>query len=424
MTANVRAVAVEFLQRVTAQGARLDQLTSFPSFLSLSPLDRRFATELTYGITRSRGRLDFYISHLAERELRRIDPVVLWILRLGLYELECLRTPAHAAVHETVELTRTFRKGSAASFVNAILRGFCRQRPELPSGDSAADLAVRLSHPEWLVARYLERFGVQPTVNLLTRNNLSPLPLVRINRFKTDLETLRKLLDQEGIEHEAFPSLPDSLIIRHPAFSEHPIYKSGYCFFMDAASQEIAESADVTGGSRIGDFCAAPGGKTFILAWRAGGDARLYSSDVSSMRLLEMRKRARVLDIPGLFYTVADLTQPAPFKPALDFVLVDVPCTGLGTLRSNPDIRWKIHPSHLPRYQARQLAILKNAFAVVIAEGRLLYATCSTEPEENEGVVEAFLASEPNAIVMRPYYRTFPHEHAGGSFFAAEIRHN
>jgi len=424
LPANARAVAVEFLQRVVTRGTRLDQLTSFPDFQSLNPLDRRLVTELTYGVMRNRGRLDFYVTCLAGRELQRIDHVVLGILRLGLYELEFLRTPDHAAVSESVNLARTFRKTSAASFVNAILRSFRRQRPELPPGDSAAALAVRYSHPEWLVNRHLQRFGARSTVSLLERNNLNPLPVVRVNRFKTEVDAFRTLLEREGIEHAPFPSLPDSLIVRHPAFSEHPFYKSGYCFFMDSASQQIAEWPDLDGVTQVGDLCAAPGGKAFILAWRSRGNASVHCSDVSPTRLKEMKRRARLLGIPGLSFSVADLTQPAAFKPVFDFVLVDVPCTGLGTLRSNPDIRWKMHPSHLPRFHARQIAILRNGFRVVAPGGRLFYATCSTEPEENEEVVEEFLAHEPKAVLTRPYYRTSPQQQAGDSFFAAEIRHN
>ncbi|MFB3903609.1 MAG: transcription antitermination factor NusB [Acidobacteriota bacterium] len=405
MATNARAVAVEFLQRIATRGARLDQLASFAPFRALSPLDRRLATELSYGVLRNRGRLDFYIRCLAGRELPRIDTVVLWILRLGLYEIEFLRTPDHAAVHQAVDLARRFRKASAASFVNAILRGFCRQRPGLPPGDSPQALAVRYSHPEWLVSRYLDRFGLESAVNLLRRNNLSPLPLVWVNRFKTDIEAFRKLLVENGIEHEPFGGLPDSLIVRHPAFSEHAIYKSGYCFFMDAASQEIAQWPDLAAVTRIGDLCAAPGGKAFVLAWRSGGRASVHCADVSVLRLREMRKRAGLLDVTGLSYSIADLTQQAPFKPAFDLVLVDVPCTGLGTLRSNPDIRWKIQPSHLSRFHSRQLAILRNGFRVVAPGGRLVYSTCSTEPEENEGVVEEFLADEPGAVLLRPHYR-------------------
>jgi len=423
LAAETRAVVVEFLQRIATQGARLDQLATFPPFLSLSALDRRLATELAYGIMRNRGRLDFYIASLGGRELRRIDAVVAWILRLGLYELEFLRTPDHAAVHESVDLARTFRKTSAGSFVNAVLRAFRRNRPELPPGDSPQALAVRYSHPEWLVSRYLGRFGTEQTLSLLERSNSSPLPVVRVNRFKTEVDDFRNRLAGEEIEHELFPSLPNSLVIRHPAFAEHPVYKAGYCFFMDPASQQVAEWPDLAGVARIGDFCAAPGGKAFILAWRSRNQARVHTCDVSAVRLGEMKKRAELLEVPGLSYTVADLTQSASFKPALDFVLVDVPCSGLGTLGANPDIRWKIQPSHLPRFHARQLAILRNGFGAVAAGGRLLYSTCSTEPEENEEVVEEFVAGEPKANLLRPYYRTFPQGRVGECFFAAEIRH-
>jgi len=401
----------------------LDQLASFRPFLSLSAQDRRLATEMAYGVIRNKGRLDFYIRELSGRELRKIDPVIRWVLRLGLYELEFLRTPDRAAVYEAVELTRVVRKASAASFVNAVLRGYLRNRPELPSGSSAAALAVRFSHPEWLVARYLDRFGEDATCGLLERNNSNPLPLVRVNRFKTDIPVFTRLLEQEGIAYEEFASLPDALVIHHPAFAQHPFYQDGYCFFMDAASQEVAHLPDLEGVRTIGDFCAAPGGKAFILAWRCRGKLYLKCLDISRARLLQMRKRAEVQGVPGLSYLLADLTRPAPFQAVFDFVLADVPCSGLGTIRSNPDIRWTIQSSHLSRFQERQVSILRNAFDALAPGGRVFYVTCSTEPEENEQVVERFLESEPRSVLAHPYFRTFPGAHPGDCFFAAEIRH-
>jgi 16S rRNA (cytosine967-C5)-methyltransferase len=418
-----RAVAVRFLQAVTAHGARLDQLASFGPFLRLDPRDRAFVKELTHGILRNRSLLDYYIGLLSERPLARLDPVVSWILRLGLYELEFLRTPDRAAVFEAVELSRTLQKPSAASFVNALLRRFLREKPALLERSSNLALSVRYSHPEWLAARYLDRFGPERAEALMARNNRPPLPAIRVNPFKTDLEHFRRKLEEHEIVYEESPGPPDCLIVRSPAFSQHPLYLEGYCFFMDIASQEVAWLADVESAEILGDLCAAPGGKAFILAARKRHGSALHCADISWGRIELMRGRADLMGVERLIYSVGDLTKPVWFRPVFDFLLVDVPCSGLGTIRTNPDIRWKIRMSHLKRLKDRQISILTNAFSALQPGGRLLYSTCSTEPEENEEVVEAFLASEPKARLVRPYYRTFPEDHAGDCFFAVEIRH-
>lgn len=421
--ASARVVAVDFLQAVLHAGRRLDHLNDNRSFLALQPRDRRLAFELVHGVLRHKLRLDFYITSLAERPIERLDSVVATILRVALYQLEYLRIAERAAVHEAVDLCGPFAKKSASGFVNAVLRSFLRQKPELPAGGGAGALAVRHSHPQWLVERYVARYGEQATESLLERNNASPPPVVRVNTFKNDLGQFLGRLQADSIEHRVLDELPDSVLVLAPTFSQHPIYGEGLCYFMDAASQEIAGLGDVQGANLIGDFCAAPGGKTFILASRAPSAARVLCCDVNLRRLREMRDRASLYAVPRLHFVHADATQPLPFSSGFDFILADVPCTGLGTLRSNPDVKWKISEDQLERYQAREIAILTQSFAALRSGGRLVYSTCSTEPEENEQVVEAFLQSEPNACLLGPFFRSYPMDHLGECFFAARIGH-
>ncbi len=419
---SARLVAVDFLQAVLHAGRRLDQLNDNRSFLALEPRDRRFAFELVHGVLRHKLRLDFYITSLAGRPIDRLDSVVATILRVALHQLEFLRTTERAVVHEAVALCAPFGKKSASGFINAILRSFLRQKPELPAGSEAGALAVRHSHPRWLVERYLARYGEQATESLLERNNESPPPVVRINTFKNDIGQFLSRLQAENIEHRVLDEVPDSALILTPSFSQHPIYAEGLCYFMDAASQEIGRLGDVEDANLIGDFCAAPGGKTFILASRAPSAARILCSDLSMRRLRDMRGRAALYAVPRLDFVNADASQ-SPFSSRFDFILVDVPCTGLGTLRSNPDIKWKILEEHLERYQAREIAILTQSFAALRPGGQLVYSTCSTEPEENEEVVEAFLQSEADARLLGPFFRSYPMEHLGECFFAARIGH-
>jgi 16S rRNA (cytosine967-C5)-methyltransferase len=419
-TESARNTAVRFLQGIFERDYRLDRLSQDESFLRLDPRDRRLTTELIYGVLRNRSRLDFHINQLARRE--KMDSVVLWILRLALYQIEFLRVPERAAVNEAVEQCRSFRKSSAAGFVNGLLRSFLRKPPALPEGNGPNELSVRYSHPVWLVQRYLARWGPEVTVRMLERNNTDPPLWVWVNRFKTPVEEFTRRLGEESITWEKHSTLPDCLGIEGSAFTQHPLYRQGYCFAMDPASQEVARLLDLKGKRFIGDLCAAPGGKSFLLAWRKDRAATVLACDISLRRLGEALGRARLYDVQGVHFICADLLSPAPFNRRFDGILLDVPCTGLGTLRSNPDIRWKIQPAHLPRFHAKQKRLLTNALGSLRRGGELTYSTCSTEPDENEAVLED-VAGQKEIRIETPYFQSFPQEHPGECFFAARIRH-
>lgn len=423
MTSGPRTLAVQFLGELFKSGRHIDELFQDRNFFHLDLRDRRLVTELVYGVSRNQALLDYYLGQLSRTPLQKLDAVILWILRVGLYQLEFLRIPERAVVDEAVKLCRRFGKSSASGFVNAVLRNFLRKKPSLPKGESPQALAARYSHPEWLVCRYWERYGRARVTALLERNNQPPLTFVWVNAFKTTLKEFCEKLDGEKVDYEVYPDLPNCLIIRASGFSQHDLYRRGLCFLMAAASQEVAWMVNIQGQRVIGDFCAAPGGKAFLLAFQKEQDAWLYCCDASARRLHATRERARSYQVSGLSFICADLTLAAPFQKLFDFVLLDVPCSGLGTLRSNPDIRWKIQQTDLRRFHTKQLAILRNGFAALREGGKLLYSTCSTEPEENEQVIEEFMATEPRASLESDFHRTFPHSHLGECFFAARIRH-
>ena len=420
---HARAVAVELLLRQSDRSrVPLDNLASAPNFAQLDGRDRRFVTELVFGVLRNLALLDYYIEWVSHKPLQKLDPEIVSILRTALYQLNYLRVPERAAVHSAVELCRGFKKSSASSFVNALLRRFLSSPPALPQGQTSEALALRYSHPRWLVERYQKRYGGTSTENLLRANNQPPVPFLRVNSLKIGFQEFCQQLEREEISFRPYPRVPNCLIVGSPSFTEHPLYLEGYCFFMDGASQEVVYLGNIQKARRIGDFCSAPGGKLFLLNARKPPKATIYSCDVSHSRLRRMLERARLYTAPKPKAVTADLTQGCPFQIPFDFILVDAPCSGTGTLRSNPDIRIRTLETDLKRFHSRQLSILKNSFEGLRKGGDLLYITCSTEPEENEDVIEEFLAEEPRAAAIADFYRSFPGDSGVGGFFAAQIR--
>lgn len=418
-----RAVVIGVLLRQSDRDQiPLDNLSKNQNFARLGRSDRRFVMELVFGVLRNLTLLDYQIRCVSHKPMRKLDPEVLSILRSSLYELNYLRVPERATVHSAVELCRKFKKSSAAPFVNALLRQFLSNPPPTPSGQTPKALALRYSHPLWLVERYLKRYGGDSTEDLLRANNRSPVPFLWVNEFKIEFGEFCRRLQEEHIPFETYEGVPNCLIVKSPSFPEHPLYREGYCFFMDGASQKVVGLANLEGAETIGDFCSAPGGKLFLMSSSKPVAADIYSCDASLSRLRETIKRARLYGVPKPNVSVADLTQGLPFRRPFDFILVDVPCSGTGTLRSNPDIRIRVSEEDLKRFHAKQLAILKNSFDGLRTGGELLYITCSTEPEENEDVIEELLAKEPQASIASDFYRSFPNNLETGGFFAARIR--
>jgi 16S rRNA (cytosine967-C5)-methyltransferase len=403
--------------------------------------DRALAADLVTGTLRWQNELDFLIAHYAKRPIGRLDFDVLQILRLGAYQLLHLnRVPAAAAVNDAVTLTRRAKKSSAAGLVNAVLRAISRSRAHLPlpPPEEAIDyLEITLSHPRWLAHRWCGRFGFADARKWEAFNN-TPAPLtIRANRLRTDAASLSKALAGHGVELAPCRFAPDAFVVQSGNPLRTPLAASGMFFVQDEASQLVSLLAAARPGEAILDTCASPGGKTTAMAADAGDQARIVAADVRSARMQLLGETVKSSGARSIRLVRADLAQGLPFGPVFDLVFVDAPCSGLGIIRRDPDIRWRRQESDLPRLGAAQLAMLRQAAAAVKPGGRLVYSTCSSEPEENDQVVEALLQDPPSPFALvdfrgrvpalepvldgRGILRTSPAEHGLEAFFGAVL---
>jgi 16S rRNA (cytosine967-C5)-methyltransferase len=388
------------------------------------PRDRALATELATGTLRWRNALDYQIAERSARPLARLDLPVLDALRLGAYQLLHLtRVPVSAAVNDSVEIVKRSGVASAATFVNGVLRRLARDRERLswPARPAAiasdADrlallrhLTVVASHPEWLVGRWLERYGDEATSAWLDFNN-QPAPLtLAVNRLRGDREWLAAQLAADGLASSPTPIARHGLRVTEAAVLSSAAMGRGEAVVQDEASQLVADLVAAAPGSRVFDACAAPGGKTLSLAAQTGPSGLVIAADVRPRRVRLLA--ATIARVGATHARVVQTPQSGglPFRDgSFDRVLVDAPCSGLGTLRRDPDIRWRRQPGDLPQLAATQLDLLARVSPLVASGGRLIYSTCSSEPEENDDVVLAFLSRHPNfSLVPLPAVEGLP----------------
>ena len=412
--------------------------------------DRALAAEITIGVQRRRLALDWLIAHYARRPTDRLDPEILDILRLSCYQLLHLtRVPASAVVNDAVTLAGQLKKRSAQGLVNAVLRAISRGRPKLPlpprpkmATDEAAALdylSITLSHPRWLVSRLYRRYGFEATESWLRFNN-TPAPLtLRVNRFHNSRPTLIERLAAEHVTVRPARWARDALIVE----SGNPLRGAGlgegWFLVQDEASQLVAQLATPHPGQRVLDACASPGGKATAFAAAMHGEGLVVACDLRQSRLDLLCRTVAASGAPNIRVVQADLRHRPPFLRPFDWVFVDAPCSGLGTLRRDPDIRWRRSEGDLHSLSAAQMAILRQAADAVSPGGMLIYATCSSEPEENELIVEAFLAEtpgfepvnlrgadqlSPGLINERGRFETLPHVHELEAFFGAVFKRN
>ena len=408
--------------------------------------DRALAASIVHGTLRWQRRFDHVIEHMARRPLTKLDPAIVVIARLSLFQLLFLdRVPAAAVVDDAVDLARAAKLPSAAGFVNAVLRSTLRQRqrlplPPRPAADAAREdvlryLGVTWSHPDWLVARWLDRHGLDATERWLEFNN-EPAPLtLRANRLRMTRQDVRDALARDDVETDTTRYAPDGLIVTSGNPLRHP--NEGRFVVQDEASQLVPLTVGAQPGERVLDMCASPGGKTVAIAASMHDSGVLVAGDVRARRIELMRETISASGASSVHLVHLPATGPLPFGQSFDRVLVDAPCSGLGTVRRDPDIKWRRHESELAALASRQVDLLTRAATVIVPGGRLVYATCSSEPEENDEVVRAFLerhshwrlldlrSEAPDAL--RPLldeagiFRTLPFAHGLEAFFAAGL---
>lgn len=373
--------------------------------------DRALASEIATGTLRWQGAFDHVIAAFSGRPLSRLDPEVVDVLRLTIFQLLHLtRVPASAAVDDAVNLVRRAGKRSAAPLVNAVLRRVSRERSRLPLPPRRAEpqdaahhyLSTTLSHPRWLAARWLDRYGFEAAEKWCQFDNAPAALTLRANRLRTTATQLAEDLLEHGVRTRPGRFAPDALTVEEGNPLLTPLAPTGRFVVQDEASQLVGVMAQARAGERILDACASPGGKTTAMAAEMEDRGLIVAADVRARRVRLLAETVRRSGASCVRVVHANAADPTPFSIQFDCVLVDAPCSGLGTLRRDPDIRWKRHEDELSDMAAFQLRLLSTLSGCVRTGGRLIYATCSSEPEENEAVVARFVEMHPQFTVMRP----------------------
>jgi len=424
MPSPARALAFAILQEVESRGPTLDERLAQPDAEALDPRERAFLHELVLGSLRRRGSLDHALAGLSARPLDRLSPDVRAALRLGAHQLLHLRVKPHAAVSESVELARAARP-RAAGFVNAILRRLAREGPP-PLPDPVAEprrwLTSAGSLPEWLADRWLAHLGPVASVARARALLEEPPTFLRLNPRVSDAAA-RAEADGLALRPGAVPGALEATAGRVAALA-----RAGVLYPQDQGSQLVARLAAVPGV--LLDACAAPGGKSTLLGDLVQGP--VIAAEASLPRLRTLGALVRRWGAENVHVLGADALRP-PLRERFDAVLLDAPCSGLGTVARHPDLRWRLRPKDISRLAARQSALLASLASLVRPGGLLVYAVCSVEPEENEGVTGPFLAEHPDfaaeplpewaaPFAEGDHVRMRPEAHRGDCFFAARWR--
>ena len=390
--------------------------------LSLQSVDRALCHELVLGVLRWQLRLDKILEHFSKRAVESLDAPVRIALRIGLYQLLYLsRIPASAAVNESVSLVRAARLSSATALVNAVLRRITREADYDPAADVADPLeriAIQSSHPIWLIDRWATAFGLDHTESFASANNMLPPVAFRVvaNRAN-ESEVLSKLNTAESsdVVEGAWRISGATSLLRE-------LSADGEIYLQDEASQLVAHELEVKPGERVLDLCAAPGGKTTLIADGSEDSAFIVAADRSATRMATVVNTMRLHRLKSIEPVLLDAVDQLPFAPrSFDKVLVDAPCSGTGTLRRNPEIRWRLTPVDIAKLAEQQKQILRRAIEMVKPGGRLVYSTCSVEREENEEVIDAVLARDERFQLLKTT-RTWPQREGCDGFFVSSWR--
>jgi 16S rRNA (cytosine967-C5)-methyltransferase len=434
-----RTAAFRVLNRVEGGDAYADVLV-MKETEGLPANDAALATEITYGVLRWKMRLDYTIDLFASIKAKKLEHRVLNALRIGAYQLLFLtKVPPSAAINESVKLLR--KDGPRKSgFVNAVLRKLDSERSSISlpdTGGAAARISVEWSHPEWLVKRWVERYGEIETAALCAADQEVPPRVVRVNTLVSDRERLMSSLTSRGYEVEAGKYSPSAVLVKGggPLDAGDPAY-----YIQDEASQLVSFLVSPTPGSAVLDACSAPGGKTTHMAELMGNRGSIVALDKYSQRLEAVERSAARLGVEIIETREHDSSSPLRFaeEGSFDYILCDSPCSGLGVVRRSPDIKYRRTAEDIRGLSLTQAALLDNLARYLKKGGVLVYSTCTFEPEETDGAIAGFLARnqdysiEDAASVLpgscrelvdeKGFFRSFPHRHGMDGFFGARMR--
>jgi len=419
----------------------LDEVLSQHTFFSKK--DRALLQAIVFGVLRWRAKLDWIIDYFSKTRLSQIDPKVMNILRIALFQIIYLnRIPVSAAVNTSVEMAKSVTEPYVVRFVNGLLRNAAKRYQQVLFPDvnknPASALAVNKSFPKWLLERWLDRFGLEETALLCDTINTIPPLTVRCNTLKTRRKTLLKRLEKDVEKVECTGYAPDGAFFFNPKKSipKMKAFEDGLFQVQDEAAQLVTFLLNPKPGETVLDACAGLGGKTGHISQMMKNRGKLIAMDNNAKKLHRLQSEMVRLGISMVTSRTHDLNDPAGGKSIKKFdrILLDAPCSGLGVLRRNPDAKWSTLEKDLIRHAKRQTIFLDNLAHQVKPEGLLVYCVCSTEPEENESVIKGFLNKHKDfAIEINPeglphearslltgngYLKTFPHLHNMDGFFA------
>jgi len=446
---NARAIAMHTLMQVARRGSFPDVLLDiyFKEHPKLDSRDRALVTELVYGVLRWQGRLDWIIDQEIKITPNKVDFPVRLILRLAAYQLIFLnRIPAAAAVHQAVELTKASQPKHVVRFVNGVLRTISRKsrllREAEPEGSVEQRLAILYSYPLWLVQRWLTHLGSEETESFCQAGNEIPPTTVRVNTLKITVAAMAAAFKKLDFFVESGKFVSEALHLRaiRTDLSSLAHYERGEFQVQDEASQLVAHLLQPQPGERILDACAGLGAKTTHLAQLMENQGKIVALDNQGWKLTRLMENAQRLEVSCIEPVEMDVLElePSGEEFSFDRILLDAPCSGLGVIRRNPDIKWKVKPKDFRRLHLVQKQMLEKLAPLLKVGGILLYATCTVSKEENEETVQGFLAEHPDYQLesARPYLppgiagvvnrsgavQTWPHKHGVDGFFAARLR--
>ncbi len=436
---NARTKIIEILTRVETRHAFSDKLLEREAE-RFSPEDRGLITEVVNGVLRWQYRLDWYLCNLYVGEYDNLIPDVKNNLRSAVYQLMYLdRVPAYAVLNEAVEISKKKFNQKTANLVNAILRNFLRQQKKLEYLEMQLEyvekLCVSLSHPHWMLQRWIERWGIDDTVALCRANNERPRIYIRANRLKMRPETLCEQLDEAAVAYERHPDFPEFLWIKDfSEFRKLDLLRRGAVVVQDVSTGIPVRLLNPQPGEAILDACAAPGGKSAYIVELMENQGVLVALEKHHTRARILNENFERLGI-NLARVICANAQNLPLAMKFDKILLDAPCSGLGVLSKRVDLKWKRSMADIETMKDLQLSLLESVAKALKENGRIVYSTCTIEPEENEEVIEAFLRRNPgfelenlrNELPARYLWekntvRTFPHRHYMDGSFAARLR--
>lgn len=416
-----RRCAFVVVRRVFEQGAYADRALQSEA-AGLDPKDRSLAMALAYGTVQRKGTLDFIAAKLVSGSLRRLEPAVLAALRLGLFQLLFLGGVAdHAAVNESVELAKRSSRGGA-TLVNAVLRRATREGPRILArleDSTVQGAAIKHSVPEWLAAKWFEELGSEEARALLAAVNAPPESALRVNQL---VSTREEVLARLPAGSRPDGRLPEAILLDSP-FDAHgsELFKTGAITPQSRASMSVARTVSPSAGERVLDLCAAPGGKTTHLAALMSNRGAVLAVERHQGRAQALRQTCERMHASCVEVKVADASEPLN-EGVFDRVLVDPPCSGLGTLQSRPDIRWRASAASVAELSTLQSRILAQAAAATAPGGALVYSVCTISKPEAADVVCAFLDAHPEFAADGEFVQLYPHRDGTDGFFIARLR--